>query len=74
MKLTSQELQKVAADNDAPLFERKLARSIYKGEWREIESMINQVYGSPKQVVETKIEQPIPLVDLTNRKKNGGKK
>jgi len=69
MKLSDDELHKVASDKDAPLFERKLAICIRKGEWKEIESMINQVYGTPKAVIEHHAEAPIPLVDLTKRKK-----
>lgn len=53
MQLTADELQAIANDPDSPLFERKLAQCIYKGEWKEIESMINQVYGMPKQPVES---------------------
>lgn len=52
MKLQSAELQVIADDNDAPLFERKLAAAIINGQWREIEAMINQVYGKPKESVE----------------------
>lgn len=54
MKLTSDELQKVAKDPGAPLFERKLAQCIYSGQWKELEGMINQVYGTPKQTIENK--------------------
>lgn len=48
MKLSEPDLIKVYQDSDAPLFERKLARAIKDGEWKQIESMINQVYGQPK--------------------------
>ena len=73
LKLSEGELRSLAQDKDAPLFERKLATCIATGKWREIEGMMNQVYGSPKQVVEqTNIEMK-PLVDLTKRKKNGEK-
>lgn len=48
MKLEEDELKAVAADKKAPFFERKLAIAINKGNWKEIESMINQVYGQPK--------------------------
>lgn len=52
MRLTVAELQAICEDDDAPAFERKLARCIAKGEWKEIEGMINQVYGMPKQPVD----------------------
>lgn len=49
MKLAEPELRKIAEDKDAPLFERKLAIAIRKGEWREIKEMIQEVYGKPKE-------------------------
>ena len=49
MKLSEPELRKVAEDKDAPLFERKLATAIAKGQWREIKEMIQEVYGKPKE-------------------------
>lgn len=71
LKLSESELRSLAQDKDAPLFERKLATCIATGKWREIEGMMNQVYGAPKQIVEqTNIEMK-PLIDLTKRKKNG---
>ena len=57
LKMTEAELKSVAQDKESPLFERKLAIAINKGEWKEIESMINQVYGYPKQTIDqTNIE------------------
>ena len=53
MKLSEQELIAIYEDKNAPYFERKLARCINKGDWKVIESMMNQVYGQPKQSVET---------------------
>lgn len=64
MKLSEPDLIKVYQDSDAPLFERKLARAIKEGEWKQIESMINQVYGQPKIDQTTTIVMPKPLVDL----------
>lgn len=52
MKLGEDELRKLAEDKDAPLFERKLAIAIRKGEWREIKEMIQEVYGKPKESVD----------------------
>lgn len=53
MKMTEQELLEIYDNKEAPYFERKLARAINQGDWKVIESMINQVYGQPKQSVET---------------------
>ena len=52
MKLSEKELADIHNDLDAPLFERKLARAIKNGNWREIDGMINQVYGKPKESVD----------------------
>lgn len=52
MKLGEEELRKVAESKDSPLFERKLAIAIRKGEWREIKEMIQEVYGKPKESVD----------------------
>lgn len=71
LKLPENELKDVAVDKNAPLFERKLAMCIAKGNWKEIEGMMNQVYGQPKQKIEQTVIAPKPLIDLTERKKNG---
>lgn len=71
LKLSEQELKTLALDKEAPLFERKLATCIANGKWKELEGMMTQVYGLPKQKIETTITAPKPLVNLTERKKNG---
>lgn len=71
LKLSESELRELASDSEAPLFERKLATCIAKGQWKEIEGMMNQVYGAPKQQIDHTIAEPKPLVDLTKRSKNG---
>lgn len=69
LKLSEDELRKVATDKDAPLFERKLATCIAKGQWKEIEGMMNQVYGQPKQSVETiDLTPPKPLSPRKQKK------
>lgn len=52
MKLPEPDLRKIAEDKQAPLFERKLATAIAKGQWREIKEMIQEVYGKPKESVD----------------------
>lgn len=65
MKLTESDLKNIVLDESLPYFERKLATAINKGQWKEIESMINQVYGAPKSSVDITSEgQPIPLLGL----------
>lgn len=71
LKLSEKELKQIAKDDEAPLFERKLAICIANGNWKEIEGIMNQVYGQPKQKIEQTVLAPKPLVDLTERKKNG---
>lgn len=69
MKMTEPELLEVVKDESAPYFERKLAIAINQSDWKTIESMINQVYGQPKQVVEQTTIEVKPLIDLTKHKK-----
>ena len=52
MKLSADELRKVAEDKTAPLFEQKLAIAIKNGQWREIKEMIQEVYGKPQENVD----------------------
>lgn len=66
LKLPQDEIVAIANNPDAPLFERRIARSLLKDtDWRITESMMNQVYGAPKQRLEVEPVQPKPLVDLT---------
>lgn len=53
MKMSEDELKAVIGDANAPMFEHQLAKWIIKGDWKVIESQLNQVYGAPKQQVET---------------------
>lgn len=71
LKLPEDDLKALVTDREAPLFERKLATCIAKGQWKEIEGMMNQVYGQPKQKIEQTVIAPKPLIDLTEREKNG---
>ncbi len=47
MRLTESELKKIASDEQAPYFERKLAVAVNKSDWKVIKEMIDQVYGQP---------------------------
>ena len=65
LKLNKAELEAITNDDEAPLFERRLARSLLtENEFRTTEAMINQVYGAPKQVQETKLEAEINGIDV----------
>lgn len=70
MKMTEAELLEVVKDQSRPYFERKIATSINKGDWKVVESMINQVYGFPKQSIEqTNLEPPRPRLARSEKEK-----
>ena len=62
--LTEPELKEIYQDKNRPLFERKLAGFINKGDWKTIESMINQVYGAPKQQTETTLDVKPSAIEI----------
>lgn len=64
MKLSEQDLKAVADDKTAPYFERKLAGAINKADWKVIREMTDQVYGQPKQTIDTTIAIPQPLAPV----------
>lgn len=70
MKLAEPELRKIAESKDAPLFERKLAIAIRKGEWREIKEMIQEVYGKPKESVDVTSngQSVIPVIRIIDER------
>lgn len=47
LKLNGDELKALAANKEAPMFERKLAEAIATGNWGVMRDIINQVYGMP---------------------------
>lgn len=69
MKLSEAELIAIVKDEKIPYFERKIANAINQGDWKVLESMLNQVYGAPKQRLEVEPVQPKPLIDLTEGKR-----
>lgn len=44
MSMTEEELLGIVNDSSQPYFERKIAIAINKGDWKTIQSMLNQVY------------------------------
>lgn len=64
MKLSEEELKSVANDKAAPFFERKLATAIKNADWKVIKEMTDQVYGQPKQTIDTTIAVPQPLAPV----------
>lgn len=67
MKLSKYELHDLMDDEGVPLFEQRMAQAILEGNWRELEGMINQVYGKPKESVDvtTQGESINPYAALT---------
>jgi len=60
-------IQELIDNPDTPRFDKNMARAVKNGEWREIDSMINQVYGKPKESVDvtTQGESINPYAALT---------
>lgn len=58
MTLSESEIKDIVNNPKASLFERKLATCIGRGNWREIEGMINQVYGKPREEVTVRRGKP----------------
>ena len=64
MKLSTSEIKTVIDDEEAPLFERKLAIAIDDGDWKTIKEMIEQVYGQAKQTIDTSVVIPQALAPV----------
>ena len=64
MKLNEDELRLIIGDHNAPMFERQLAKWLIKGDWKVIESQINQVYGAPKQQTETTLDVKPSAIEI----------
>ena len=62
MKLSPSEIDEIITNQERPLFEIKLAQAIKSGRWKEVESMINQVYGSPKETKDLTVSMPKPIL------------
>ena len=79
LKMSEAELEIVRSNLDGSKFERDVADVLLdekltkREKWSILESMINQVYGQPKQPIDHTMTMPKPLVDLTKRTKNGSK-
>ncbi|HMQ95938.1 MAG TPA: hypothetical protein PKD19_01835 [Candidatus Saccharibacteria bacterium] len=54
MTFTEDELLVVSNDNNAPMFERRIANIILDATWAVLRDMIDQVYGKPKESVDIK--------------------
>lgn len=63
-EMTIEELTAIQADISLPVFEQKLAGFILEGDWKTIREMTDQVYGQPKQTVDTTVVIPQPLAPV----------
>jgi len=52
IQMSDHELATLIDDPTTPRFDKNMAIAVQKGEWREIDSMINQVYGKPKESID----------------------
>lgn len=52
IKMSDTEIQELIDDPTTPRFDKNMAVAVQEGQWREIDSMINQVYGKPKEMVD----------------------
>lgn len=72
LKLNKTDLEAILNDDDAPLFEQRLARSLLtENDFKTTEAMINQIYGAPKQVQETKLEAEVSGIDVIFKDESG---
>lgn len=67
IKMSESEVQELIDDPTTPVFDKRMAEAVQKGQWKEIEGMINQVYGKPKESVDvtTQGESINPYAGLT---------
>ena len=52
IQMSDEELQGLIDNEEAAAFDKRLAHAVKNGQWRELEGMINQVYGKPKESVD----------------------
>lgn len=52
IKMSDTEIDDYINDPSTPRFDKNMATAVQKGEWKELEGMMNQVYGKPKETVD----------------------
>ena len=68
-ELTQEQVVAIANDKDAPLFERRLARSLLKeNDFSVSERMMNQTYGAPKENKEVEMHAEVSNINLNVRR------
>ena len=77
LEMDNAELHEVLSDPKCGRVEKMTAEVLLDNEMKSTEKiavldkLATQIYGQPKQKIESVITAPKPLVDLTERKKNG---
>ena len=77
LEMDNDELHEVLTDPKCGRVEKMTAEVLLDNEMKSTEKiavldkLATQIYGQPKQKIESVITAPKPLVDLTERKKNG---
>lgn len=77
LEMDNAELRQVLSDPKCGRVEKMTAEVLLDNEMKSTEKiavldkLATQIYGAPKQKIESVITAPKPLVDLTERKKNG---
>ena len=77
LEMDNDELHEVLSDPKCGRVEKMTAEVLLDNEMKSTEKiavldkLATQIYGQPKQKIESVITAPKPLVDLTERKKNG---
>lgn len=77
LEMEDEELHEVLKDPKCGRVEKMTAEVLLDNEMKSTEKiavldkLATQIYGQPKQKIESVITAPKPLVDLTERKKNG---
>ena len=63
-EMGTQELTTIIEDETLPVFERKIAGFILEGDWKTIREMTEQIYGQPKQTIDTTMTITTPLAPV----------
>lgn len=77
LEMDNNELAEVLKDPKCGRVEKMTAEVLLDDEMKStdkiavLDKLATQIYGAPKQKIESVIMAPKPLVDLTERKKNG---
>jgi len=52
IKMSDDDLDELIAEPSTARFDKNMAQAVKSGQWKELEGMINQVYGKPKETVD----------------------